>query len=132
MRVDWLYLKDFKNLNDFKVDFDLTSERQVVVGRNSVGKSNVLEALAWIFRDLDLEEDSEFEGMVYRGKGDPQDRRNYKTWEQAFGAALWTGWVVSDPLYFIVADADDPKELLEKVEARLKKYPPDEYGANAK
>lgn len=64
MRVDWLYLKNFKNLNDFEVDFDLSSERQVVVGRNSVGKSNVLEALAWIFRDLDLEDDSEFEYKI--------------------------------------------------------------------
>jgi predicted ATPase len=64
MRVDWLYLKAFKNLNNFEVDFDLSSERQVVVGRNSVGKSNVLEALAWIYRDLDLEEDSEFEYKI--------------------------------------------------------------------
>lgn len=64
MRVDWLFLKEFKNLNSFEVDFDLSSERQVIVGRNSVGKSNVLEALAWIFRDLDLEEDSEFEYKI--------------------------------------------------------------------
>jgi predicted ATPase len=70
MRVDWLYLRAFKNLNNFEVDFDLSSERQVVVGRNSVGKSNVLEALAWIFRDLDLEEDSEFEyKIIYRCNG---------------------------------------------------------------
>ncbi|MEP5231030.1 MAG: AAA family ATPase [Alloalcanivorax sp.] len=61
MRVDWLYLKNFKNLQNFEVDFDVSSERQVVVGRNGVGKSNVLEAMAWIFRDLDLEEDSDFE-----------------------------------------------------------------------
>lgn len=64
MRVDWLYLKDYKNLNDFEVDFDVSSERQVVVGRNGVGKSNVLEALAWIFRDLDLREDSDFEYKI--------------------------------------------------------------------
>ncbi|MBL4781253.1 MAG: AAA family ATPase [Porticoccaceae bacterium] len=64
MRVDWLYLKDYKNLKEFEVDFDVSSERQVVVGRNGVGKSNVLEALAWIFRDLDLEEDSGFEYKI--------------------------------------------------------------------
>ena len=64
MRVDWLYLNDYKNLKEFEVDFDISSERQVVVGRNGVGKSNVLEALAWIFRDLDLEEDSEFEYKI--------------------------------------------------------------------
>jgi predicted ATPase len=65
MRVDFLYLKDFKNLKEFEVDFDVSSERQVVVGRNGVGKSNVLEALAWIFRDLDLEEDSGFEYRIF-------------------------------------------------------------------
>ena len=60
MRIDRLALPDFRNLVDFEVDFDETSNRQVVVGRNGVGKSNLLEALTWIFRDLDLEEDSEF------------------------------------------------------------------------
>lgn len=60
MRIDRLTLADFKNLIDFKVEFDETSNRQVVVGRNGVGKSNLLEALTRIFRDLDLEEESEF------------------------------------------------------------------------
>lgn len=60
MRVDRLYLENFKNLKNFFVDFDITSPRQVVVGRNGVGKSNLLEALIWIFRDLDLESDSVF------------------------------------------------------------------------
>lgn len=60
MRIDRLHLTDFRNLRDFEVDFDQTSTRQVIVGRNGVGKSNLLEALAWIFRDLDLEEDSTF------------------------------------------------------------------------
>src|SRR5436190_23507829 len=60
MRIDRLYLADFRNLTDFEVDFDQTSVRQVVVGRNGVGKSNLLEALTWIFRDLDLEEESQF------------------------------------------------------------------------
>ena len=60
MRIDRLYLADFRNLVDFEVDFDQTSVRQVIVGRNGVGKSNLLEALTWIFRDLDLEEESAF------------------------------------------------------------------------
>jgi predicted ATPase len=60
MRIDRLYLADFRNLIDFEVDFDQTSVRQVIVGRNGVGKSNLLEALTRIFRDLDLEEESEF------------------------------------------------------------------------
>ncbi|MFO0916662.1 MAG: AAA family ATPase [Pirellulales bacterium] len=56
MRIDLLYLDDFKNLKNFEVDFDLKSSRQVIVGRNGVGKSNLLEAIGQIFRDLDLEE----------------------------------------------------------------------------
>lgn len=60
MRIDRLALTDFKNLVDFEVDFDESSIRQVIVGRNGVGKSNLLEALTWIFRDLDLEEESQF------------------------------------------------------------------------
>ncbi len=60
MRVDALYLKDYKNLRNFDVDFHITSSRQVVVGRNGVGKSNLLEALAWIFRELSSEEEATF------------------------------------------------------------------------
>lgn len=60
MRIDRLFLTDYKNLRDFSVDFDASSSRQVVVGRNGVGKSNLLEALAWIFRQLDLQEESTF------------------------------------------------------------------------
>jgi energy-coupling factor transporter ATP-binding protein EcfA2 len=60
MRIDRLALPNYKNLVDFEVDFDETSTRQVVVGRNGVGKSNLLEALTRIFRDLDLEEEPAF------------------------------------------------------------------------
>jgi predicted ATPase len=55
MRIDWLKLPKFRNLVDFAVDFDQDSSRQVIVGRNGVGKSNLLEAVTRIFRDLDLE-----------------------------------------------------------------------------
>ncbi|HDY7311796.1 TPA: AAA family ATPase, partial [Klebsiella pneumoniae] len=61
MKIDWLRLENFKNLTSFEVDFSLKSERQVIIGRNGVGKSNILESIAWIFRDLDLCEESDFE-----------------------------------------------------------------------
>lgn len=60
MRIDYLHLVDFKNLRDFEADFHVTSSRQVIVGRNGVGKSNLLEAICLIFRDLDLELASSF------------------------------------------------------------------------
>jgi predicted ATPase len=61
MRIDRLKLPSYKNLVNFEVDFDQGSPRQVIVGRNGVGKSNLLEAIVRIFRDLDLEEASSFE-----------------------------------------------------------------------
>lgn len=57
MRLDQLTIKSrFKNLCDFSIDFDEESPTTVVVGRNGTGKSNLLEALTIIFRDLDLGE----------------------------------------------------------------------------
>lgn len=42
----------FKNLKDVTIDFDENHWVTVVIGWNGTGKSNVLEALAIIFRDL--------------------------------------------------------------------------------
>ncbi|EAP83970.1 AAA family ATPase [Sulfitobacter sp. EE-36] len=42
----------FKNLKDVTIDFDQNHWVTVVIGWNGTGKSNVLEALAVIFRDL--------------------------------------------------------------------------------
>lgn len=64
MRIDRLKLPNYKNLVDFEVDLDQGSPRQVIVGRNGVGKSNLLEAIVRIFRDLDLEEASSFEYAI--------------------------------------------------------------------
>ena len=64
MRIDKLHLNSFKNLSDFDIDFDETSPKQVLVGRNGVGKSNVLEAITRIFRDINLDEDTEFEYKI--------------------------------------------------------------------
>lgn len=54
MRLDYLKIDRFKNLNDFAVDFDETCQEPVtvVLGRNSSGKSNLFEAVVIIFRDL--------------------------------------------------------------------------------
>jgi energy-coupling factor transporter ATP-binding protein EcfA2 len=54
VRVDYLKIDRFKNLNGFSVDLDETCEEPVtvVLGRNGSGKSNLFEALIIIFRDL--------------------------------------------------------------------------------
>lgn len=52
MRIDWLWLEEYKNLKDLTIDFDQDHLITVLIGRNGTGKSNVLEALTVIFRDL--------------------------------------------------------------------------------
>ncbi len=64
MRLDKLSIGRFKNLRDFSVDFDERSPTTVIVGRNCTGKSNLLEALTIIFRDLDLGIDSSFDYVL--------------------------------------------------------------------
>jgi predicted ATPase len=65
MRLDKLTLgsaklsptHQFKNLKDVTIDFDENHWVTVVIGWNGTGKSNVLEALAIIFRDLIMYKD---------------------------------------------------------------------------
>jgi len=54
MRIDTLWIEKFKNLRNLEISFEdyLTT---VLIGENGTGKSNLLEAIAIIFRDLDLE-----------------------------------------------------------------------------
>ena len=60
MRVDWLEIADFKNLKNFRIDFDESQLTTVLIGQNGTGKSNLFEALVLIFRALDLNEDPPF------------------------------------------------------------------------
>lgn len=54
MKLDKLYISEFKNLKDINIDFDQDELVTVLIGWNGAGKSNVIEALVIIFRDLDL------------------------------------------------------------------------------
>lgn len=55
MRVDKLQIDNFKNLKNFQIDIDETQLTTVFIGCNGAGKSNLIEALVIIFRDLDLD-----------------------------------------------------------------------------
>ena len=57
MRIDWLWVEEYKNLKNLTIDFDQDHLITVLIGRNGTGKSNVLEALTVIFRDLLMGED---------------------------------------------------------------------------
>jgi predicted ATPase len=52
MRIDWLWVGEYKNLKDLTIDFSQDHLITVLIGRNGTGKSNVLEVLTIIFRDL--------------------------------------------------------------------------------
>lgn len=65
MRIDKVKIggsgkKGFKNLNAFDIDLDQSKMHTVLLGQNAAGKSNFLEALVIIFRDLDLRENPSF------------------------------------------------------------------------
>ena len=56
MRIKELEIGAFKNLQGVSVEFDNDQLSTVLIGRNGTGKSNLLEALVVLFRDLDLGE----------------------------------------------------------------------------
>lgn len=52
MRIKHIYISDYKNLQDFNLDFDGDSFIDVFVGKNGSGKSNFFEALLEIFKHI--------------------------------------------------------------------------------
>ena len=70
MRIDKLWIKDFKNLKDFEIDFDEDQMTAVLIGHNGTGKSNLIEAIVIIFRNLDLGKPPAFSyDMTYLCRG---------------------------------------------------------------
>jgi predicted ATPase len=70
MRLDAVTIGDWKNLKEFSVDFDEDSPYTVLVGENGAGKSNLIEALTLIFRNLDLDLPAPFSyDLKYRCRG---------------------------------------------------------------
>ncbi|MBM6498627.1 AAA family ATPase [Flavobacterium macrobrachii] len=70
MRIDKIYIEEFKNLREFAVDLNGKQMSTVLLGQNAAGKSNLLEAIVIIFRDLDLEEHTTFNYSIeYECKG---------------------------------------------------------------
>src|SRR3954469_12278634 len=66
----------FKNLKNVTIDFDQGHWATVVIGWNGTGKSNVLEALAVIFRDLILAVAPQFAFQLSYRMGTGLDRRH--------------------------------------------------------
>jgi recombinational DNA repair ATPase RecF len=50
MRIDRVYIEDYKNLKEFNIDLDEKEMKTVLLGQNATGKSNFMEALILIFK----------------------------------------------------------------------------------
>ncbi len=71
MRLEKLWIGKFKNLVNLTIDFSNSGSETVLIGGNATGKSNLIEALVLIFRNLDLGEKQPFAyrlSYVCRGK----------------------------------------------------------------
>lgn len=56
MKIEKIHIRSrFKNLEDFHFDFGNSSMETILLGLNATGKSNFMESIVIIFRDLDLE-----------------------------------------------------------------------------
>lgn len=60
MRIQRLFVKDYGNLQDFEFKPAQKPQTTVVLGRNGAGKSNLIEALVEIFRDLEAGDAASF------------------------------------------------------------------------
>jgi len=70
MKLDKIWIAEFKNLRDVTIDFDESNLMTILVGWNGAGKSNVMEALVLAFRNLDLGVRPEFSyELKYQIKG---------------------------------------------------------------
>jgi predicted ATPase len=71
MHLSRLKIREFRNLRDFEITFTPSAKdsdgvergfkSHAVIGQNGSGKSNMIEAIVTIFRDLDLDQKTEFD-----------------------------------------------------------------------
>jgi len=71
MHLSRLKIREFRNLRDFEINFTSSAKdadgvardfkSHAVIGQNGSGKSNMIEVIVTIFRDLDLNQKTEFD-----------------------------------------------------------------------
>ena len=85
MRIESVTFGEFKNLSGVPIEFHGDETTSVVVGRNGTGKSNLLEGLAIIFRDLDLGRPSDLDFEIrYRCRGETVEVKSKNRRSSAF------------------------------------------------
>jgi predicted ATPase len=66
MKLRELVVPDYKGFVNFKITFDSDSPITTIIGRNGVGKSNLIEIIVSIFRAIDLGEKTNFSySLIY-------------------------------------------------------------------
>lgn len=90
MKIDYLQINSrFKNLNDIRIEFDEKQLMTVIVGWNGSGKSNVLEALVSIFRNLDLGEAPIFAYEIQYRLDELDSELSYPVWVKIEADPSW-------------------------------------------
>lgn len=56
MRIKELLICKHKNIENMKISFDQKNDVNIIIGKNASAKSNLLEAIVLIYRNLDLSE----------------------------------------------------------------------------
>ena len=107
MKIKRIYISGYKNLNNF--DSTFTEEKTVIIGQNATGKSNFIEAVVIIFKNIDYNLEPEFNFCIYyeikgkniviRGSLNENSSQRYSAWE-------------IEPAGFI---SDDSDEVADKI-----------------
>jgi AAA15 family ATPase/GTPase len=83
MRIDKVYIENFKNLIEFEIDLAENFMETVLLGQNATGKSNLIEALVLIFKYLDLDRAPSFSYRIeyvcrgYKVKAEFDNKRSF-------------------------------------------------------
>ncbi|MFA6072321.1 MAG: AAA family ATPase [Janthinobacterium sp.] len=84
MRIKRLKISDYKNIKDVDLSFK-SNLITLMVGQNGLGKSNLLEAIALIFRDLDLiEKEEQWEEWAYE-----DNQFSFEIWYESKNVLVW-------------------------------------------
>lgn len=90
LRLTRLWIDGFHNLKDANVEFDRNSLTTIILGQNGTGKSYLLEAIALIFRNADLDAappDFSFELEYLIGNRTVMLRSTHRIWEFTLNGA---------------------------------------------
>ncbi len=109
MRLDRLSIPSYRNLRSFEIDFDESQPTTVLLGRNGSGKSNLIEAIVEIFRELELGRAPEFD---------------YTLAYECQGHSVTVTHDQSKPSRRLTVDVDGKRLTMKELEARRHEFLP--------